>query len=81
MAFCYFQMKIYILGTHWNCLAETVSLSTRKICFDAKVTKLIPNYHLSGVVGCGGGVLYLTSLGCPTDIGLQLGKACYSCSR
>ena len=28
-----------------------------------------------GVVGCGEGVMYLTSLGRPTDIGLQLGKA------
>ena len=27
-----------------------------------------------GVVGCGKDVLYLTSLGRPTDIGLQLGK-------
>ena len=26
------------------------------------------------------GVVYLTSLGRPTDIGLQLGKACYPCS-
>ena len=26
-------------------------------------------------------VSYLTSLGCPTDIGLQLGKDCYPCSR
>ena len=29
----------------------------------------------------GKGVVYLTSPGCPTDIGLQLGKACYPCSR
>ena len=36
---------------------------------------------LSGVVGwCKGGV-YFTSLGRPTDIGLHLGKACYTCSR
>ena len=34
-----------------------------------------------GVVGCGKGVMYLASPGCPTDIGLQLGKACYPCSR
>ena len=40
-----------------------------------------------GVVGCGKGVVYLTSPGgSPTDIGLQLGKACYPsiltyCSR
>ena len=26
-------------------------------------------------------IVYLTSLGGPTDIGLQLGKACYPCSR
>ena len=49
---------------------------------------------LLGMVGCGvlsyitggGGVgwcegaVYLTSPGCPADIGLQLGKACYPCS-
>ena len=34
-----------------------------------------------GVVGCGEGVVYLTSPGHPTDIGLQLAKACYPCSR
>ena len=33
-----------------------------------------------GVVGCGEGVVYLTSRGRPTDIGLQLGKAYYPCS-
>ena len=30
-----------------------------------------------GVVRWCEGVMYLTSPGCPTDIGLQLGKACY----
>ena len=34
-----------------------------------------------GVVGWCKGVMYLVSPGCPTDIGLQLGKACYPCSR
>ena len=29
----------------------------------------------------GEGVVYLLSLGRPTDIGLQLDKACYPCSR
>ena len=29
--------------------------------------------------GCGEGVVHLTSPGRPTDIGFQLGKACYSC--
>ena len=32
-------------------------------------------------VGWCEGVMYLMSLGRPTDIGLQLGKACYPCSR
>ena len=35
---------------------------------------------LHGVVGCGEDVVYLTSPGRSTDIGLQLGKACYPCS-
>ena len=39
------------------------------------------HYCVEGVVGCGEGVVYLASLGHPTDIGLQLGKACYPCSR
>ena len=40
-----------------------------------------------GVVGVGRrgrvvrSVVYLTSPGCQTDVGLQLGKACYPCSR
>ena len=36
-----------------------------------------------GIFGGGGwceGAVYLTSPGRPTDIGLQLGKACYPCS-
>ena len=35
---------------------------------------------IMGVVGWCEGAVYLTSLGCPNDIGLQLGKACYPCS-
>ena len=38
-------------------------------------------YISVGVVGSGSGVVYLTSPGRPTEIGLQLGKACYPCSR
>ena len=34
-----------------------------------------------GVVGWCEGVVYLALSGRPTDIGLQLGKACYPCSR
>ena len=37
--------------------------------------------RLLGVVGCGESVVYLMSAGRPIDIGLQLGKACYLCSR
>ena len=33
-----------------------------------------------GVVGWCKGAVYLSSPGRPTDIGLQLGKACYPCS-
>ena len=36
---------------------------------------------LPWVVGWCEGVVYLTSPGHPTDIGLELGKACYPCSR
>ena len=40
------------------------------------------NYQfVKGVVGSGNGVVYLTSPGRLTEIGLQLGKACYPCSR
>ena len=34
-----------------------------------------------GVVGWCEGVMYLMSPGRPNDIGLQLGKVCYPCSR
>ena len=37
-------------------------------------------WRTKGMVGCGKGV-YLTSPGHPIEIGLQLGKACYPCSR
>ena len=37
------------------------------------------NKSCGGVVGWCEGAVYLTSLGRPTDIGLQLGKACYPC--
>ena len=38
------------------------------------------SYHPGGVVGWCESAVYLTSLGRLTDIGLQLGKACYPCS-
>ena len=48
-----------------SCSQAPVSVST------ASVVKLF----------CREGVVYLASPGRPTDIGLQLGKACYPCSR
>ena len=36
---------------------------------------------IEGVVGWCESVMYLMSQGRPADIGLQLGKACYPCSR
>ena len=36
---------------------------------------------IQGVVGSGEGFVYFTSPGRSADIGLQLGKACYPCSR
>ena len=52
-----------------------------KICFDWNQCKSLHNQSLSlGVVGSGNGVVYLTSPGRLTEIGLQLGKACYPCS-
>ena len=44
-----------------------------------KMTLLhVPHINV-GVVGWCEGAVYLTSPGRPTDIGLQLGKACYPC--
>ena len=50
---------------------------------DKKIRSLgkISLKHYSGVVGWCEGVMYLVSPGRPTDIGLQLGKACYPCRR
>ena len=42
--------------------------------------KILKSSCQKGVVGWCEGAVYLTSLGRPTDIGLQLGKACYPCS-
>ena len=43
--FCHFCSKAYFMDSHWNCLDEVISMSTPKISFCAKVTKLILNYH------------------------------------
>ena len=56
-------------------------MSTHNICFCGEIEKLVPIFLIKdGVVGWCEGAVYLTSPGRPTDIGLQLGKACYPCS-
>ena len=45
------------------------------------VVRIWYNKAIVEVVGLDKGVVYLTSPGHPTDIGLQLGKACYTCNR
>ena len=51
------------------------------ICSHDSVGMLKSLRETFGVVGWCEGVVYLMSPGRPTDIGLQLGKACYPCSR
>ena len=69
---------------------DSETLNKDWLCPQHLVWSLAPTkYHKSlnqyfptetEVVGWCEGAVYLTSLGRPTDIGLQLGKACYSCS-
>ena len=51
---------------------------TERDCREWKLSAINPH---EGVVGWCEGAVYLTSLGRPADIGLQLGKTCYPCSR
>ena len=49
--------------------------------FNACAYILMPvSSYNEGVAGWCEGAVYLTSPGCPADIGLHLGKACYPCS-
>ena len=70
-----------------NCLGILVSPKCLNPEFDHEIySTVILSFPLIqegqlGVVGSGNGVVYLTSPGRPTEIGLQLGKACYPCSR
>ena len=66
-------------------LSLMLLMSTHYIYFHGEMRKIFLAYWVSisskyGVVGWCEGAVYLTSLGRPTDIGLQLGKACYPCS-
>ena len=39
----FFFTNTYLVSTHWNCLCETIPMSTHKICYGAKLTKMILN--------------------------------------
>ena len=56
-------------------------IESAKIVNEMALNELVNLATLWGVVGWCEGAVYLTSLGRPTDIGLQLGKACYPCTN
>ena len=45
IGFNYFSLKPDVVTPHLNCLDETVQTSGHNICFNAELTKIIPNYH------------------------------------
>ena len=76
--FSYLSTKTYVVVF----MSEVLLMGTNNVCRMCLQRK---QYCVATpsevVVRCSKGVVYLTSPGCPTDIGLQLGKACYPCSR
>ena len=59
-------------------LLQILSSRTGIMCVLSATPVYVHNLHTRpGVVGWCEGAVYLTSPGRPTDIGLQLGKACY----
>ena len=45
LVFPYCCNKTYLFGAYWNHLIETIPMSTNKICFGAKMMKIILNYN------------------------------------
>ena len=43
--FSYFSLKPYVVTPHLNCLVKTIQMRDHSICFNAEVTKIIPNFH------------------------------------
>ena len=43
--FSYFSLKPYVVTPHLSRLDETIQMRGHNICFYAKLTKIIPNYH------------------------------------
>ena len=68
-----FSNKIWATKHSKRPIIAKRSLSTKKVLYAIF-------FSGEGVVGWCEGAVYLTSLGRPADIGLQLGKACYPCS-
>ena len=64
------------VNTHINIILLMIDVVTLSRWFSFIC---LPFVVILGVVGCGEGIVYLTSPERPTDIGLQLGKACYIC--
>ena len=60
-------------------VGKTEQLDMTKIVLIGLITPNKTNKLV--MVGFGEDVVYLTSVGCPTDIGLQLAMTCYPCSR
>ena len=56
-------------------LFQMCTMAVKSFAFQSLPEKLLCPYR------GGEGVVYLASLGHPTDTGLLLGKACYPCSR
>ena len=74
-------MKCEGLSLGKNCLLSVVDVLLLLLLLFLTLCMLNKNNNwMEGVVGWCEGAVYLTSLGRPTDIGLQLGKACYPCS-
>ena len=71
--------KNIVFNTSRNIFWILVRIASLRYFYQIFKTCSMQKYK--GVVECGEGVVYLTSLERPTDIGLQLGKACYPWSR
>ena len=65
---------------HYNYPRSTLQHHYNAVAYNAETVITGLGHGSRGVVGWCEGAVYLTSLGRPTDIGLQLGKACYPCS-
>ena len=82
--FFFFQNGGYALQSRFSaifCKGNNFCHFILLLALQANSVKGIISKRKEGVVGWCKGVMYLMSPGHPTDIGSQLGKACYPCSR